>query len=130
MRRLAPRLLSLLALCACAPASAAAPRSGIAGRTVAAPTCPVERVPPQPGCAPRPISATVRVSAVGRRAPVVVVRSGSDGRFRVRLPAGAYVVRALRQGGSPFPRPPAPRRVRVRRGHFTALTLTYDTGIR
>jgi len=58
------------------------------------------------------------------------IRSGADGRFRIHLTAGTYVLRALSQDGSPFPRPPAPKRVRVRSGRFTYITITYDTGIR
>jgi len=60
----------------------------------------------------------------------VLVHSGTEGRFRVRLTPGTYVVQPLRQGGSPFPRPPGPSTVRVRTGHFTNITITYDTGIR
>jgi hypothetical protein len=41
-----------------------------------------------------------------------------------------YLVQALPQHGSPFPRPPAARGVQVRPGRFTHLTITYDTGIR
>ncbi len=55
--------------------------------------------------------------------------SGANGRFRVSLAPGEYVVRALRIRGA-LPRPPAPLRVRVRAGHFTTITITYDTGIR
>jgi hypothetical protein len=59
-----------------------------------------------------------------------VVGSGTDGRFQIRLDPATYVVRALRQNGSPYPRPPAPFRVRVLIGRFTHITLSYDTGIR
>jgi len=131
MRRAFLLAAVLSGVCACGAASAASSSpSGIAGRTLAAPTCPVEMVPPDPTCAPRAISVTIRISAVGRRAPVEVVHSGSDGRFRVRLPAGSYEVSPQRRAGSPYPRPPAPFRVRVSRGRFTYSTVYYDTGIR
>ena len=59
-----------------------------------------------------------------------VVSSGADGRFRVRLAPGAYLVKPLGRHGSAFPRPPAAREVRVHAGRFSHITITYDTGIR
>jgi hypothetical protein len=115
---------------ACGTAGGRTPSSGIAGRVLAGPTCPVERVPPSPQCAPRPLAARLRIHPVGKRSPVEVVRSGPDGRFRVRLPPGNYVLRPLAEPGSAFPRPPAPRDVRVHAWRFTSVTITYDTGIR
>ncbi|MHB8491118.1 MAG: hypothetical protein ACYDA6_02740 [Solirubrobacteraceae bacterium] len=123
-------LAMFVALVACGSALGRAPDSGIVGRIVAGPTCPVERVPPVPGCAPRALVATLRIRRVGSRAKTTRVRSQSDGRFRVSLPPGTYTVQALPQAGSPLPRPPSPRSVQVRQGHFTAVTITYDTGIR
>src|ERR1700704_5848784 len=35
--------------------------SGIRGNVMAGPTCPVERVPPDPACADRPLSTTITV---------------------------------------------------------------------
>jgi hypothetical protein len=57
-------------------------------------------------------------------------RSGRDGRFRIRLSPGSYVVQALPEAGSAFPRPPAAFTVKVLAGRFTHITITYDTGIR
>jgi hypothetical protein len=104
--------------------------SGIVGRIVAGPTCPVETVPPQPQCEPRPLAASVRIRRVGSHLPARVVRSRADGRFRVRLPAATYVLQALPRDRSPLPRPPAALRVRVRAGRFAHVTISYDTGIR
>jgi len=128
MRRAA--LLSLIVcLGACASADAGRP-SGIDGKVVSGPTCPVERMPPDPGCTPRPLAATLRVHPAGKRAPVETVHSESNGRFSLRLAPGLYVVRPQSRRGSAFPRPASPRRVRVRAGRFTYITITYDTGIR
>jgi hypothetical protein len=127
------RLLALVAL-AVLVASGAALRhttsSGISGLIVAGPTCPVEHVPPLPGCAPRPLIATVRVWRAGQKTRAESVRSRSDGHFRVDLSPGTYTVEATPQGASALPRPPLPLRVQVSRGRFTPITLTYDTGIR
>jgi len=129
MRRSACLLLGLVLLSASAAAARVAD-SGVSGRVVAGPTCPVESVPPTPGCAPKPLLATLRICRVGSRAPATIVRTAVDGRFRVRLSPGTYVVQALAQVGFALPRPPAPRRVGVHAGRYTFVTITYDTGIR
>jgi hypothetical protein len=129
MRRAGILLTVSLALVSVGVASARTPHAGIVGHVDATPTCHVERVPPEPGCAPRPLAARIRISRIGKHHLVRVVRSGANGRFKVQLPAALYLVTAL-----PFklslPRPPAPFRVRVRAGQFTHTTITYDTGLR
>jgi hypothetical protein len=120
----------LLGLAAPGAAGGQAPDSGIAGRILAGPTCPVETYPPQPGCEPRPIAATLRIRPLGCDTPTIRVRSGTDGRFRVRLAPRTYVVKPLPRADSPFPYPPAQRRVRVYAGRFTFIRIFYDTGIR
>jgi hypothetical protein len=120
----------IVAFAACGSATGAIPSSGIAGRVVSGPTCPVETVPPRPECAPRPLAATLKVHRIGSHRPAIVVRSGADGRFRVRLRAGRYVVKALPESRSPLPRPPLPFDVRVKAGRFTRVRITYDSGIR
>ena len=74
--------------------------------------------------------ATLLIAPVGGSGSTTRVRSAGDGRFRVTLTAGTYTVKALPQARSPFPRPPSPRRVQVRAGRFTTITVVYDTGIR
>jgi hypothetical protein len=87
-------------------------------------------MPPQPRCAARPLAATLRIRRVGSRGSYTRVRSGTDGRFRIHLVPATYVVQGLPQGSSRFPIAPPARRVTVRAGHFTFITITYDTGIR
>jgi hypothetical protein len=106
----------------------AATVSGITGRVVASPTCPVESVPPRPGCSPRPLVARVRITRKGWHA--IIVRSGRDGRFQVNLAPGTYVVQGLPVSSSGLPRPPGPVTVRVARQRRTRVVLSYDTGIR
>ena len=129
MRRIACLLLGFVLLNASA-AGARAPGSGISGRIVAGPTCPVESVPPAPGCAPRPLRATLRIRRLGTHGFPTSLRTAANGRFRVRLSPGTYVVRALPHTGAALPRPPAPSRVTVQTAHYTFITITYDTGIR
>ena len=133
----APWLAATLFLAACGAATGKDPRSnaksvhsGISARVVEGPTCPVERVPPDPRCAPHPLSAPVRIRRSGSSGPGQVIRSGADGRFRVRLAPGRYAVQPLPRGGSPFPRPGPAQTVDVHSGRFVHITITYDTGIR
>jgi hypothetical protein len=124
------RILSVVVLlAACGVASGAVRTSGIAGRVVAGPTCPVERLPPDPACAPRPLAAALRIMLRGGHWSTTV-RSGSDGKFRVRLAPATYVVRPLQSPTSALPRPGPPVIVRVTPHRFTSVTITYDTGIR
>ena len=129
MRRTVLVLVGIVLIGASA-AGAGTPGSGISGKIVAGPTCPVESVPPAPGCAPRALRATVRIRRVGSLDRATIVRSGADGRFRVRLYPGTYWVRALPYAGQALPRPPPATRVRVRAARYTLVTITYDTGIR
>lgn len=120
-------LPALIALLACVGGVAAAPGSGIRGRVLVGPTCPVERVPPDPRCAPKPLSARLLVLRASDRRRVGSVRSGKDGRFSIRVRPGRYWLRAARSRGLPFARPVL---VTVRSHHFTRVTIMFDSGIR
>jgi hypothetical protein len=56
------------------------------------------------------------------------VVTGRDGRYRLRLLAGAYSVR--RPGAAILDRKLEPDRARVRMGRFTRVDFAIDTGIR
>ncbi len=130
MRSLGVLAAVVVSLAACGTAGAQPLQSGISGRVLAGPTCPVERFPPRPQCAPRPLAASLRIRRVETSSASKLAHSGANGRFRVLLPPGVYIIHALSENGSPFPRPPADSRVQVRRGHLTRVTISYDTGIR
>lgn len=100
------------------------------GRATAGPVCPVERNPPDPSCAPRPVVGAVLViedAASGRE--VARVTTDRVGRFSVALATGAYrlvpqAVAGLMGGARPVD-------FRVEAGQSTPpLDVSYDTGIR
>jgi hypothetical protein len=96
---------------------------GIEGRVVIRPVRSVERrgVSNQ-----RPYQAKITVlDRAGRE--VTAVESDADGRFRVLLPPGSYVLRP----GSPgaYPRA-AEQRVLVRAHDMTQVEIVYDSGMR
>ncbi len=109
--------------------SAAGPR--ITGRTVAGPTCPVARNPPDPACADRPVAGAVVIVLSEAGAEVARVASAADGSFAVVVPAGgSYTLEAQPHQG--LMRAPAAEVVKVPGDPSASVevTLTYDTGIR
>jgi hypothetical protein len=127
MRRFLALNLIALALSACGGGDpGAAQDSGIRGRAVLGPTCPVvtEDMP----CPPEPYEGEIWVLAAQTDDLVATVRSGQDGRFEVRLAPGDYVLEGDATAESfPYAKPVT---VTVRPGAFTRATLAFDTGIR
>jgi hypothetical protein len=98
--------------------------SGIRGRVLYGPTCPVARV--GQSCT-RPYQAWVSVRLERSGLLVTRVRSSVEGYFSVRLRAGEYVL--VPQTGRPFPRSER-QTVTVRPGRYTSVTVRFDSGIR
>jgi hypothetical protein len=130
MLRLALLSMTLFLVgCAGAPSSLEPMGSPIADNVqisvVAAPVCPVEKNPPDPTCAPRPL-AGVEIKLSGPR--TVTLISNADGIAIGTLPAGSYTVT------------PQPTKLAMGTAGAFALivpasgsigaTATYDTGIR
>jgi hypothetical protein len=101
--------------------------SGIVGKAVAGPVCPVVRAN-DPNCDPRPIPDAVVVVHSLDGAEVARTRTDAGGAFEVALPPGSYTVGGDNAPG--FPIAPAPVAVTVVANNQTAVTLLFDTGIR
>ncbi len=102
----------------------------IAGRAVAGPVCPVERVPPDPACADRPVAGAVMVIRGASGAEVARATTAADGTFLVAVSGGgSYAVEAQPVEGLMG----TPAAVAVEVGDapsaWAAAILTYDTGI-
>jgi len=101
----------------------------VTGRATAGPVCPVERNPPDPACAARPVAGAVLVIQNQTGAEVARAITDQDGRFSVALAPGAYrlvpqPVAGLLGGGRPMD-------FQVGTGEtLPPLAVTYDTGIR
>lgn len=104
--------------------------SGVNGVVLFSPICPVERIPPDPQCAPRPGAADVQL--VGLDGGVAAQgRAGSDGRFSIVVAPGRYTVAAT----APSPGlgrfcQADPDQVSVGAGTFVSVAVACDTGIR
>jgi hypothetical protein len=127
VRRISLLVVVALGLAACGAGGAAPSDSGVKGRVLIGPMCPVvqEGVP----CPDAPFEATIKVRKVSSGKVVAKVRSGRDGRFRVNLGAGRYLLEPVSPNGGAPPYA-GPIEVRVRAHQFTRVTITYDSGIR
>lgn len=85
-------LIALMVLAATLPAcmAPAAPMITVRGDAIAGPVCPVETVPPDPACEPRPVAAAEIIVRDESGASVARVRTADDGSFALSLPPGRY----------------------------------------
>ena len=101
--------------------------SGISGVVMLGPTCPVERIPPDPNCADKPYQTLVAIfRANDATHAVMITTSDASGTFAVSLPPGDYTVGA---GESNLPRCDHPQ-VTVLPHTYATTTVSCDTGIR
>ncbi|MDE1924737.1 MAG: hypothetical protein KGH79_00970 [Patescibacteria group bacterium] len=103
--------------------------SGIRGTVMAGPTCPVERVPPDPACADKPLQTLVSIyRASDTERAFATTHSNANGSFEVSLPPGSYVVGAG-DPGAILPRC-ANTPAEVGASGYAAVAVSCDTGIR
>ena len=103
--------------------------SGVKGTVVAGPTCPVERTPPDPACADKPLQTNIWISR--KAAPqqiIATAQSDKQGVFQLSLPPGDYFIQAG-SSGVPYPRC-ADASAAVGAVGYTAVIINCDTGIR
>lgn len=101
--------------------------SGVRGMVKIGPTCPVQRIPPDPQCADRPYAADFEITNMAGKL-VKKVSSGIDGIFETNLPPGDYIISQAE------PRPVMPRsspvQFTVSPGVFVEILIQFDSGIR
>jgi hypothetical protein len=140
---------SLLALLVCALVAACGPTAGatsslspapvispaggppsVTGTITAGPVCPVETVPPDPRCAPRPVAGAVIVATDGSGREVGRATSAADGSYDLIVgETGTVLLSALPVAG--LARAPVPVSVTLAGPNEVAhVDLEYDTGIR
>ena len=103
--------------------------TGVNGRVLLGPTCPVQRTPPDPNCADRGFETTIQVRHPDptRSSLVTSVESEEEGSYSIALPPGEYRLQAL--GGNPFPNCDG-KDIVVERRIMLEVDLYCDTGIR
>jgi hypothetical protein len=100
--------------------------SGIQGRALGGPTCPVVTLD-DPNCADRPIAGATVLVLDSHGTEIARLITDADGRYAVVLPAGPYTVEPQPVEG--YMRQAEPIAVTVGDGVST-VDLSYDTGIR
>lgn len=70
------------------------------GRVTISPVCPVETLPPDPSCAPKPYSTLISVRSVSGDF-ATSLQSDPNGSYSIKVKPGTYIVDAL--GGNPLP---------------------------
>lgn len=98
--------------------------SGIRGRALSGPRCPVE-VEGSP-CPDLPWEGTVIAIDTGTGDEFTVM-TDADGRFELPLEPGNYEVSIVSESSPPFAKP---QTVTVDPGSFTEIAVSVDTGIR
>lgn len=106
--------------------------SQVRGTVLFSPTCPVERVPPDPACAPRPGPAHIQlVRADGTIA--AQGDAGSGGQFAISVAPGSYGVQAESSPAAPGigrSCTASPAQVIVKSEAGSTVAVSCDTGIR
>jgi len=124
-------LIPVVVGCTGPPGSSASGSAALSvtGRATAGPVCPVERNPPDPACAERPVAGAVLIVQSASGADVARTTTDQSGRFSLSLPPGAYrlvpqPVAGLMGGARPI-------EFQVKAGQrLPPLEVSYDTGIR
>ena len=101
--------------------------SGVRGTISLGPTCPVERIPPDPACADKPYATAIMVYRSGSKTPFIIGNSNAAGVFSLPLSPGSYTLNA--GSGTMLPRC-APVTVAVAANTYATTSISCDTGIR
>ena len=98
---------------------------------MAAPSCPIEPVPPDPSCAPRPLAGATILVMDRAGSEVTRGNSNASGMISFALAPGTYELSPKQLGDKMFR---APRSQMITVGAaadaLQNITFTYDTGIR
>ena len=122
-------LAVLIAACGTlGPAPSPPPGTGLAITVAAGPVCPVEQIPPDPACAPRPVAGAKILIKAGDDTIVATLETDANGAASVDLFPGTYAVEPQPAAG--LMGTAAAQEVTVVDGTLTPVLLAYDTGIR
>lgn len=101
----------------------------ISGRVTLSPVCPVERIPPDPACDPKPYTTSIQIRKEGAQTVLKTIESNKDGYFSTTIDPGSYELSATNSNGSILPR--CEKVVTVAKANqSTTSDISCDTGIR
>jgi hypothetical protein len=90
------------------------------------PTCPVQRIPPDPNCADKPY-INVKVAVINQVGKQYQGQTDTAGNFKIIAPAGTYTVKVI--SVNILPRCEQ-KQVEVAANKFASVDISCDTGIR
>ena len=103
------------------------PAGIVRGQVLLGPICPVERIPPDPACAPKPYQTKIDIFYGASKIAYKSIATDSSGSFTLSLISGSYVLRAA--GGPVYPRC-TDLSIQVIAGRTEKVIVNCDTGIR
>ena len=102
--------------------------SGVRGTVLLGPTCPVQRIPPDPQCADKPYATNIAVYKAGGSTALTTGKSDATGAFEFALPPGSYT---LVISGATMSLPRCnDTNVTVLPNAYATADISCDTGIR
>lgn len=101
----------------------------ISGQVTTSPTCPVEQIPPEPQCSPKPYATSIHIREMGKSSIIKTIQSDNSGAFGTDLPVGSYELDALTVNNVNLPRC-TKETVLVKAGQNSVQNISCDTGIR
>ena len=114
-------LILLLATCSVQPTST---DSGVEGKVLIGPMCPVMQQGQE--CPDKPYQATITINDPDNRM-VAQVKTDAEGRFKIPLEPGAYILHPESPNVMPYA---VEQTFVVEAGKFTQIIVNYDSGIR
>ncbi len=103
-----------------------APIGGINGYVHTGPSCPVQRIPPDPNCADKPY-INAKVAAINQAGKEYQGQTDSSGKFSLMVPVGIYTLKV--NPVNILPRCEQ-KQVEVAANNFVSVDISCDTGIR
>ncbi len=97
----------------------------LTGHFTVSPTCPVEKTPPDPACAPKPYAALINI--VSSSGEITQVHADMTGKFYVPLPVGTYTI--MDASSVIYPRCDS-KKATVTENKVTIADVSCDSGIR
>jgi hypothetical protein len=102
------------------------PTGGINGYVHMGPTCPVQRIPPDPNCADKPY-ANAALSATDALGKQYKGQTDTNGKFSLNGPVGTYAIKIISVNILPRCED---KQAEVTTNKFTSVDISCDTGIR
>lgn len=102
--------------------------SGVSGNVLLGPTCPVERIPPDPNCAEKPYKTNLVLTTGDGSKIIKEFSSDNYGKFSIEIQPGEYEIMGV--GTKIYPRCSTNGAFKVVSNTYAIITVYCDTGIR